>query len=183
MFHSRVSDRHMLPVPWRYVNSWHCSTCGLCCRGYNVVLNFAEWMKVVKNFGVGYTSPGISKFYLKHKNDGSCAFLHSYQGRGFCHLQHMKPRACKLWPFKILPRPKYGRANEAVYNFAGKPFFIYVDPACRGLTWGRPTKSFLDTTLTEFLSLALGFREKQVYSTSRPFYYPQYLRSERDQVY
>lgn len=173
----------MLPVPWRYVNSWHCSACGLCCKGYSVVLNFVEWMNVVKNYGVNFTSPGISKFYLKHRSDGSCAFLYSYYGKGFCSLQHMKPRACKLWPFKILPRPKYGRANEAVYNYAGKSFFIYADPTCRGLTWGTPTNSFLKTTLAEFLNLALGFREKQVYSTSQIAYNPQYLKPKRQEIY
>ena len=172
----------MLPVPWRHVNSWNCHACGLCCKGFSVVLNFAEWMNVVKNYGVGFTSPGISKFYLKHKIDGSCAFLCDYHGKGICSLQHMKPLACKLWPFKILSRPKYGRARQAIYDYAGRNLFIYADPSCPGLDWGSPTRSFLKTALTEFIELALGLREKQFDSTSRMLYSPQFLRLNRQKL-
>ncbi len=172
----------MLPFPWRYVNSWNCYGCGLCCKGLSVVLNFAEWMNVVKNYGIGFTSPGINKFYLKHRSDGSCVFLYNYHGKGFCSLQHMKPLACKLWPFKILHRPKYGKAGEAEYNYAGRILFIYVDPSCPGFTWGNPAKNFLETTLTEFIEIALGLREKQVYSTSH-LYSPQFLKSKRQKVF
>lgn len=169
----------MLPVPWRYVSSWDCNACGLCCKGFSVVLNFAEWMNVVKAYGVSYTMPGMNKFYLKRRSDGSCVFLYNYYGRGFCGLQHMKPQACKLWPFKILGRPKYGRPREAQYCYKGKRLFIYVDPSCNGLTWGRPTANFVKTTLTEFIELAMGLRKKQVYSTSRIPLYPKYLKLRR----
>jgi len=173
----------MLPVPWRYVNSFNCYACGLCCKGFSVVLNFAEWMSVVKTYGVDFTSPGINKFYLKHRSDGSCSFLYNYYGKGFCSLQHMKPLACKLWPLKILHRPKYGRAREAEYNYAGNKLFIYVDPSCTGLTWGNPTTNFLKTTLTEFIELALGLRKKQVYSTSRMLSYPRYLKLKKRKAF
>ncbi len=173
----------MLPVPWRYINYWNCYACGLCCKGFSVVLNFAEWMNIVKTYGVGFTSPGINKFYLKPRRDGSCAFLYNHHGKGFCSLQHMKPKACKLWPFKILQRPKYGRAREAEYNYAGRKLFIYVDPSCTGLTWGNPTTNFLKTTLTEFIELALGLRKKQVYSTSQMLHSPQFLKLKRQKVF
>lgn len=166
-------DRHMLPVPWRHVNSWNCYACGLCCKGFNVVLSFAEWMNVVKTCGVGFTSSSINKFYLKHRSDGSCVFLYNYYGKGFCSLQYMKPTACKLWPFRISQRPRYGRAREAEYIYAGKKLYIYVDPSCLGLRWGNPTANFTRTTLTEITELALGLRKKQVYSTSRLLYSPQ----------
>lgn len=172
----------MLPVPWRYACSWHCNACGLCCKGYSVVLNFAEWMNIVKNYGVGFTSPGINKFFLKQRSDGSCTFLYNYHGKGFCSLQHMKPRACKLWPFKIMQRPKYGRAREAEYDYAGRKMFIYVDPSCPGLSWGSPASSFMKTTFPEFIDLALGLREKQVYSTSRMLYAPQSLKLKKQQL-
>jgi hypothetical protein len=136
-------------------------------------------MNVVKTYGVSFTAPGINKFYLKRRSDGSCVFLYNYYGKGFCTLQHMKPRACKLWPFKILGRPKYGRAREAEYNYARKRLFVYVDPSCRGLTWGSPSSNFVRTTLTEFVELALGLRKKQVYSTSRMFFYPRFLKAKR----
>jgi Fe-S-cluster containining protein len=140
-------------------------------------------MNVVKTYGVSFTSPGINKFYLRHKSNGSCVFLYNYYGKGFCSLQHMKPQACKLWPFKVLSRPKYGRAKEAEYNYAGRQLFIYVDPSCTGLTWGNPTTNFMKTTLTEFIELALGMRKKQVYSTSQILYYPRYLKPKRQKVF
>jgi len=82
-----------------------------------------------------------------------------------------------------LHRPKYGRAREAEYNYAGIILFIYVDPSCTGLTWGNPTANFLKTTLTEFVELALGLREKQVYSTSKMLYSPQFLKLKRQKVF
>jgi hypothetical protein len=80
----------------------------------------------------------------------------------------MKPVACKLWPFKVSDKPKYGRPNEAVYNYGDvKKLYIYADPSCIGLQWGNPTQDFLNTTMIEFIDIALGLREKQFYSTSQ----------------
>ncbi len=173
----------MLPVPWRYVNSWNCYACGLCCKGFSVVLNFVEWMNVVKTYGIGFTKPSINKFFLKNKSDGSCAFLYNHSGKGLCSLQHMKPQACKLWPFKILQRPKYGRAKEAEYNYAGRKLYIYADQSCPGLTWGSPETNFFRTTLTEFIELALGLRKNQVNSTSKMPLYPRYVKLRRLKVF
>ena len=156
----------MIPVPWRHVKSWSCVACGLCCKGFNVVLNFPEWINIVKAYGVDFTQPGISRFYLKHKSDDTCVFLHNYYGNWLCALQHMKPMACKLWPFKISHKPKYGRANEARYDLANMKLYLYVDPSCVGLRWGSPDPEFLNSTLPEFVDLALGQRRKQVYSTA-----------------
>jgi len=159
----------MLPVPWRYVESWNCLACGLCCKGFDVVLDFPEWINIVKAYGVDYTQPGISRFYLKRKTDGTCVFLGNYYGNWLCSLQHMKPMACKLWPFKISDKPKYGRPNEARYNTANIKLYIYVDPSCAGLRWGNPSPEFMHTILPEFVDLALGQRLKQFYSTARLF--------------
>jgi len=159
----------MLPVPWRYVESWNCLACGLCCKGFDVVLDFPEWINIVKAYGVDYTQPGISRFYLKRKIDGTCVFLGNYYGNWLCSLQRMKPMACKLWPFKISDKPKYGRPNEARYNTANIKLYIYVDPSCVGLRWGNPSPEFMHTILPEFVDLALGQRRKQFYSTARLF--------------
>jgi Fe-S-cluster containining protein len=158
----------MLPVLWRYVQDWHCTTCGVCCKGYDVVLDFPEWLKIVKAYGVDFTEPSISRFYLKRKMDDTCVFLCNFYGRWLCALQHMKPVACKLWPFKVSDKPKYGRPNEAVFNYAeGRKLFVYVEPSCAGLQWGSPSQSFMNETLMEFVDIALGFRQKQFYSTSK----------------
>lgn len=165
----------MMPVPWRYVESWGCIACGLCCKGFDVVLNFQEWVKIIREYGVGVTSPSINRFYLKKKSDGTCVFLSNFYGKGFCGLQNMKPLSCKLWPFKISDKPKYGRPNEAFYDYRGRKLFIYVDPSCVGIRWGNPTRDFMNTTLSEFIELSLGLREKQFYSTS-PLLYPPFRK-------
>jgi Fe-S-cluster containining protein len=159
----------MLPVPWRQVESWGCFACGYCCKGYEVVLDFPEWINIVKSYGIDYTQPGISRLYLRHKTDGSCVFLQNCYGNWLCSLQQTKPVACKLWPFKISDKPKWGRPSEAVYNHSNMKLYVYVDPACPGLRWGTPHPEFASTILPEFIDLALGQRRKQQYSTARMF--------------
>jgi len=166
----------MIPIPWRYVESWDCIACGICCKGYQVVLGFNEWVNLVRTYGVGVTQPGIDKFYLEKKGDGTCVFLYKFFDTWLCGLQNMKPKACKLWPFKIQSIPKFGRPDEAIYRYRNKKFFIYVDPSCIGIRWGEPTQEFTYRTLTELVEVAMGLREKQYYSTSRISYRPQYFR-------
>lgn len=165
----------MIPIPWKYVESWNCIACGVCCKGYQVVLGFNEWVNLIRKYGVGVTTPGISKFYLGKKGDGTCIFLTKFYDTWLCGLQNMKPKACKLWPFKILSGPEFGRPNEAGYKYKDRNLFVYVDPACIGIRWGKPTQEFTYKTLTELIEIALGLREKQYYSTSRMPYRPQYF--------
>jgi len=156
----------MRPVPWSYLNSWNCIACGLCCKEYEVVLRFPEWLRIVKNFGVEATVPSLNKFYLKKGNDGSCIFLQRVGDLWICSLQNMKPQACKLWPFKIYPYPKYGRPNEALYRYFENKFFVYVDPACIGIRWGKPSWTYREKIVPEFIQIATGLLEKQHYSTA-----------------
>ncbi len=156
----------MLPVPWRYVNSWHCNCCGLCCREYDIVLRFDEWLNLIRRYGVGVTRAGLSRFYIRRRSDGACVFLYNSFGKWYCGLQSMKPMACKLWPFKILEKPRYGKSREAGFTYNGKPFYVYVDPFCPGIRWGPPSQSLISHVIPEFIELALGIRNKQVYSTS-----------------
>jgi len=165
-----------MPIPWRYVESWNCIACGICCQGYQVVLGFNEWVNLVRTYGVGVTQPGIDKFYLGKKGDGTCIFLYKFFDTWLCGLQDTKPKACKLWPFKILSKPEFGRPNEAAYKYGDKNFFVYVDPSCIGVRWGKPTSEFTYRALTELVEIATGLREKQYYSTSRIPYRPQYFR-------
>jgi len=165
----------MMPMPWRYVSSWNCIACGKCCKSYDVVLNFPEWVNIVRSYGVGTTEPGINKFHLKRQNDGSCVFLCKFFDRWFCSLQNRKPIACKLWPFKILDKSKFGSPNEALYNYGDQELFVYVDPWCKGIQWGNPTQEFTRKTLAELVEIALGMRRKQYYSTSTMSYRPAFF--------
>ncbi|MEM2293564.1 MAG: YkgJ family cysteine cluster protein [Candidatus Bathyarchaeia archaeon] len=156
----------MIFVPWSYVNSWRCNGCGLCCKEFEVVLTFNEWLNITKKYGVGVTRAGLNKLYLGKRADGSCVFLYPGSGgKWLCGLQHIKPLACKIWPFKVLNKPKYGHASEALFEHLGQNFYVYVDPFCSGIRWGKPSMELIYRTIPEFIEIALGIRENQVYST------------------
>jgi len=157
----------MLFVPWQYIADWKCVACGLCCKAYSVVLSFPEWLSIVKNYGVEVTVSDLSKLYLKRKSNGSCIFLYNLSNMNLCGLQHMKPDACKLWPFKVLASPKFGYAHEALYAFGGKRLYVYADSNCKGLIYGRPTWEFATQTVKEFVEIAIGTRREQLKTTAR----------------
>ena len=78
----------------------------------------------------------------------------------------MKPKACKIWPFKIVSKPEFGYANEAAYGYGENRLFVYADSTCRGLRYGKPTWEFTGRTLKEFIEIALGFRIEQYKTTA-----------------
>ena len=157
----------MEPVPWQRVKSWNCVNCGICCKEYDVILRYWEWARIIRDFGAGAIKPSVARLCLGKKEDGTCVFLYNSSGLWLCGLQWNKPRACKLWPFRIFEQPIYDRNNEAIYRWRDRDFFVYVDPSCLGLIWGTPTSRFMYETMPEFIEIALGVREKQFYSTSR----------------
>jgi Fe-S-cluster containining protein len=168
-----LSARQMQFVPWRHVADWRCTTCGECCRLYSVVLNFHEWLKIVKGYGFEQTVSGLNKLFIKRKGDGSCAFLCSFSNVNVCGLQYMKPKACKLWPFKVLAEPKYGFAKEAAYRCGTNTVFVYADSMCNGLKYGTPSWEFANNTLKEFAEIAMGLSLTQHRTTSKiGFLYP-----------
>jgi Fe-S-cluster containining protein len=153
-------------VPWRYIAGWKCLTCGDCCKLYSVVLNFQEWLRIVKGFGVEQTASGIDRLYVRRKEDGSCAFL-SVNPSGYgCGIQYMKPKACQLWPFKVLAAPEFGYASEAIYPYGGRHLFVYADSMCHGLRYGNPAWEFANQTLREFVEIAVGVRRSQLKTTA-----------------
>jgi Fe-S-cluster containining protein len=154
-------------VPWQHIADWKCTACGYCCKLYSVVLNLPEWLQIIRTFGVEKTVAGLDRLYIKRADDGSCTFLCHFANAYFCGLQHMKPGACKLWPFKVLTEPRYGQANGALFNYDGRRLFIYADSMCPGLRYGTPTWEFNFSTLKEFVELALGKRQEQCKTTSK----------------
>jgi len=154
-------------VPWSYVNSWSCDCCGYCCKGSTVVLRFSEWLNLINTYGVGATRTDLNKFYMGKKSDGSCLFLYWSNGKWLCGLQKTKPLACKLWPFRVLSTPRYGHPNEAHFNHRGRDVFVYVDPNCHKITWGYPSSEMVNLIIPEFVEIATGSRENQIYSTSK----------------
>ncbi len=157
----------MLFVPWRYISDWRCLACGNCCKSYSVVLSFPEWLSLVKNYGVEKTIPSLNRLLIRRRGDGSCLFLYRFSATHFCALQKTKPKACKLWPFKILSKPKYGYPYQAAYRNGDDRFFIYADYNCSGLTYGEPSPEFANHTLREFVEIASGQRRDQTKTTGR----------------
>ena len=157
----------MRVVPWKRIANWRCISCGLCCRDYSVVLNLPEWLYILKKFGVEYTSSSINRFYLAKRVNGSCVFLQETPHKSYCSIQYMKPLACKLWPFKILNKPKYGLQNQAEYTYYGnKKLYVYVDSACNGLRPGSPTQELKYSIIPEFIEIAIGQPRRQIRSTA-----------------
>ena len=154
-------------IPWRRVADWRCTSCGDCCRLYSVVINFHEWLKIVKNFGVERTSTDLDKLFIKRNGDGSCAFLCDFSNVHLCGLQNMKPKACQLWPFKVMGEPRYGFPIEAVYRIGDENLYVYADSMCNGLRFGTPTQEFVAGVLREFVEIAVGLRSVQLRTTSR----------------
>jgi Fe-S-cluster containining protein len=153
-------------VPWQNIADWHCKACGYCCKLYSVVLDFREWLNIIKWFGAGTTVAGLDKMYIKRCSDGSCSFLCNTPNNYYCGLQQMKPDACKIWPFKVFSEPKYGQPNQAAFNYGTMRLYIYADTMCSGLRYGAPTWDFQFTILREFTEIALGLRQIQ-YKTTR----------------
>lgn len=145
--------------------------CGDCCKLYSVVLNFHEWLGIVKSFGVEHTNSGLDRLFLRRRGDGSCVFLGSDWSVNSCWLQCMKPRACQLWPFKVLGRPEFGYGEAARFSFGENELFVYADPMCRGLRFGSPSLEFAGRTVREFVEIALGLRTQQVKTTSNVGFY------------
>ncbi|MBS7606288.1 MAG: YkgJ family cysteine cluster protein [Candidatus Bathyarchaeia archaeon] len=158
----------MVFIPWSYVNLWRCNGCGICCKEFEVVLTFNEWLYITKKYGVGVTKTGLNKFFMGKRADGSCVFLYpAPDGKWLCGLQNNKPLACKLWPFKILNKPTYSEAKEALFEYNGQKFYVYVDQFCPGIRFGLPSAELVYKIIPEFIEIALGIRQKQVYSTMR----------------
>ncbi|MEM1990144.1 MAG: YkgJ family cysteine cluster protein [Candidatus Bathyarchaeia archaeon] len=156
----------MVFVPWSQVSLWRCNGCGICCREFEVVLTFQEWLNITKKYGVGVTRASLNKFYMGKKPDGSCVFLYmAPSGKWLCGLQRNKPLACKLWPFKILNKPKYGDPKKAAFEYYGHRFYVYVDSFCPGIYWGPPSAELIYKVIPEFIEIALGIRQEQIYST------------------
>jgi Fe-S-cluster containining protein len=126
-----------------------------------------EWITLSKTYGYSVVRQDLGGFYLGKMGDGSCPFLWRSPFGAACGIQHAKPMACRIWPFKILTSPKYGNPTAARYSYRNEEFYVYAVPNCAGITWGRPTAAFTSTVIPEFIDIRLGYRGRQAYSTSR----------------
>jgi hypothetical protein len=49
----------------------------------------------------------------------------------------------------------------------GQTFYIYLDPDCEGIVFGKPSERFLKQILPEVVQIGLGQRWKQKFTTSK----------------
>jgi hypothetical protein len=154
-------------IPWSHIKSWRCLGCGnICCTSSLIPLTPKEWVRIVQKLGYEYTETGLTGFYLKRTAENRCVFQYEFMGKYLCAIQDMKPKACKLWPFKVYKYPKYGFAKEALYQYGEENLYIYVDTKCEGIIYGKPSNHLIRNILPEFVEIALDTREEQVYSTA-----------------
>ena len=154
-------------IPWTEVSSWSCVACGNCCNGYKVPLKTEEYAKVAQTYGTGVLEFGMGRVFLKNGRGNRCVFQRPTVGRWICSLQGMKPMACKLFPFRIHSKPVYKRGDTSAYQYRGRRFHVYMDPACGGIKIGSPTTRFRDEVLPEMVRIGMGERVKQKFTTSR----------------
>ncbi|MFZ1039141.1 MAG: hypothetical protein WAN53_04585, partial [Candidatus Bathyarchaeia archaeon] len=52
------------------------------------------------------------------------------------------------------------------YEYGENELFVYVDPMCNGVRYGKPTWEFSNFTLREFVEIAMGLRANQAKTTA-----------------
>ncbi|MEM4576226.1 MAG: YkgJ family cysteine cluster protein [Candidatus Nezhaarchaeales archaeon] len=160
-------------VPWRRIESWSCIACGDCCKEFRVPLKAYEAARLARLFGYTCIEFNIERYVLRKRLDGRCIFQVYSNGKWVCGIQSIKPLACKIWPFLVSHMPSHGSKEEAWYEYEGRKYYIYVNTFCRGIAYGKPTKTLSEKVLPEFIELSLGIREKQNLSTSMLVNYGQ----------
>ncbi|MBS7658612.1 MAG: YkgJ family cysteine cluster protein [Candidatus Bathyarchaeia archaeon] len=156
-------------IPWRKTSFWYCSACGECCKKFHVPLTMFEYVEITSIFGKNVIELDLGKAYLrKNPLTKRCIFQKLKNKKWICGIQEIKPLACKLWPFIILTKSKQ-KNDEALFNYKGENFYIYVDKRCPNVKTGKPTNYLINKILPEVINLSINNKMKQVYSTSSQF--------------
>jgi len=132
-----------------------------------VQLTTGEWLNYGQTYGHNLIGEGIDGFYIRKTLENWCPFVYRQTAGTQCSLQHTKPLACRLWPFRMANHPTLGNEEAARFPHRNNIYYVYVVPFCRGITYGRPTESFAKYVIPEFLDMRLGLRREQNYSTRK----------------
>jgi Fe-S-cluster containining protein len=153
-------------IPWRRIAYWKCLACGECCRYFEVPLRTGEYARITRTYGLDTVRLGVGRAYLQKTFNGRCIFQRYIHGRWLCSLGDDKPLACKIWPFAALKDPRHGRDREALYEYYGDRYYVYVHPYCRGLIYGEPTSHIMERVIPEVLELTARPAARQRYTTA-----------------
>jgi len=129
-------------------------------------LRGVEYVKILNEFGLSALKFSLGQICLNKRFDNRCVFQYRRGLEWLCGLQKDKSISCKLWPFVVFTRPKYGRASESTYKYHESKYYIYVYPQCQGLTYCCSSPHLL-RVLSEVIEIWDGMRKDQFYSTSR----------------
>ena len=166
-------------IPWSRIQSWSCNACGECCKWFSIPLTPYEYAKISQTHGYEAFTLGLGKAYLRKRDDGRCLFQFRSGDRWLCGLQTEKPYVCKMWPFTVSKSPIHGRSQAARWNSAYGGTYIYVDPRCPSITFGRPSNNLLNNVLTEFVEITFG-KTHQEYSTYTPLVLHSLMHGQQD---
>ncbi len=155
-------------IAWSKLKDWLCNACGWCCSEFKVPLRLYETSLLANIFGYECMESRVGTFYLRRRADGRCIFQVKESEKLICGIQPLKPMACRMWPFIVCERPDHGYREESSFDFRGETFYVYANPCCRCLVYGRPSLRLINFVLPEFIEMKLGMRTDQVRSTS-PF--------------
>ena len=155
------------PVPWSRIRDWNCIACGECCKHFSVPITQEEWRTIVELYGPGLTTVIKRQPHLRSTISGRCIFQRWIQGRWLCTIQTVKPRVCKLWPFRIYDHPKHGDPELASFTYRRRQIFVYCDQRCSGISPGYPSTHLVHIVIPEFAAIALRDRVAQTFSTAR----------------
>lgn len=155
-------------IPWSKVELWSCKACGECCKWFSIPLTLHEYAKISQTYGHHAFALGLGKAYLRKRGDERCIFQFRLGGRWLCGIQADKPYVCRMWPFTVSRGPIYGRSQAARWDCPYGRIFIYVDPRCPMITFGKPSDHLLNNVLPEFVEMAFSKRTLQEHSTCTP---------------
>jgi len=158
----------MVLIPWRRVESWSCTSCGLCCTQFRVILTPHERDRLVAHFGRKIVEDHPTRPKLR-KVGSRCFFQRWYDGRSYCLLQAtgLKPSACRIFPFLASWEPlKKRHEKDAFYLYDDYELYIYVNDRCPSVRLGRPTSQLAYRILPEVAQIMIEDRRRQVYTTS-----------------
>jgi Fe-S-cluster containining protein len=123
-----------------------------------------EYAAICHNYGYDALELGVGRPYLRKHPDGRCIFQFKQNSGWLCALQSMKPYVCKMWPFIVSRKPKYGREDDARWEYSDGEVYVYADPRCPRMIFGKPSR-LTEQMLTEFSDIAFRRQDTQLHTT------------------
>ncbi|MBO3840179.1 MAG: YkgJ family cysteine cluster protein [Thermoproteota archaeon] len=147
----RADGFHM--IPWKLVKDWECKFCGNCCINHKIPLLFEEYAKIEPKYGPRSVEPGERMFYVKLLRDGKCYFLKKQGEKYFCRIHNEKPYVCRMFPFRVLRKPKYGNEELSEFKYRTEVFYVYLNRECNGVKLGNSSIRFIERVMPEFVKI------------------------------